>query len=113
MSGYIVTGNRCLFKGFVQLFRFGQIRVKAIELISCKAKVPAQVFGLELGHQVIFGDALLYQTGCARHHRIDLLLERLQVGPAEILRVVEGAGAALAVPLLESIHAERLVPALR
>ena len=31
----------------------------------------------------------------------------------EILRAVEGAGAALAVPLLESIHAERLVPALR
>jgi hypothetical protein len=35
---------------FVHLLRFGQIRVKAVELLAGQVKLPARVFGLELRH---------------------------------------------------------------
>jgi MscS family membrane protein len=43
----------------------------------------------------------------------DVFLEIQQELLLEILQVVERAGAALAVPLLESVHAERLATASR
>jgi hypothetical protein len=36
-----------------------------LELVWGEVKLPAKVIGLELGHQLIFGDAFLYEDGRA------------------------------------------------
>ena len=57
------------------LLRLRQFGVETVELASGKAKLPAKIVGLELGHQLIFRNALLHQSGRARNQGIDFGLK--------------------------------------